>query len=79
MNLPMNLEVFIILIVDGGNGEIFNFELNDKQGNKHFYEIYANNLQVAIKIAQKWFIEAYGNKATHLERDVIGFPITRNI
>lgn len=67
------------LIIDGGNGEIFNFQLNDIQGNKHFYEIYANNLQVAIKIAQKWFVETYGNKATHLERNVTGFPISRNI
>jgi len=73
------MEVVMSLIIDGGSGKIFNFQLSDKQGNKHFYEIYANSLSVAIKIAQKWFVETYGNKATHLERNVTGFPIIRNI
>ena len=44
-----------MLIIDGP-GEIFDFELSDKKGNKHYYEIYSKNLQSAIKIAQKWFI-----------------------
>lgn len=64
-------------MIDGIN--IFDFELSDKKGNRHFYEIGSTSLQSAIKIAQKWFVEEYGNKATHLERDVTGFPITRNI
>lgn len=64
------------LIIDGGN--TFTFELSDKNGNHHFYEIRSSTLQLAIKLAQKWFIEDYGHKATHLERDIIGFPITRN-
>ena len=67
------------LILDGGNCIIFNFELSDKNGNNHFYEICSTTLQSAIKLAQKWFIESYGHKATHLERNVIGYPITRNI
>lgn len=60
-------------------GNIFDFELSDRNGNKHFYEIAADTLQRAVGIAQKWFIDEYGNKATHLERDVTGYPITRNI
>ena len=67
-----------MLIIEGP-GDIFDFELSDKKGNKHFYEIYADNLQAAIKIAQKWFIESYGNKATHLERNVTGLPRTSNV
>ena len=68
-----------MFIIDGGNGEVFDFELSDRNGNKHYYEIFAKNLQGAIKIAQKWYTEEYGNKATHLERNVTGFPITRNV
>lgn len=66
------------LIMDCGNNDIFNFELSDRDGNNHFYEILSANLQSAIRIAQKWFTEDYGHKAVHLERDVIGYPITRN-
>ena len=62
-----------------GKGRIFNFELSDKYGHNHFYEIYSTSLQNAIKLAQMWFVELYKGKATHLERDVTGFPIIRNI
>ena len=65
-------------IIDCGNGDIFNFELSDKNENKYFYEIYSESLQKADRIAQKWFAESYGNKATHLERNVTGYPIARN-
>ena len=37
-------------------GNIFDFELSDRNGNKHFYEIAADTLQKAVGIAQKWFI-----------------------
>lgn len=67
------------LILDGGNCVIFTFELSDKNGNNHFYEICSTTLQSVIKLAQKWFIESYGHKATHLERNVTGYPIIRNI
>lgn len=68
-----------MLFIDGGNGKVFNFELSDKEGNNHFYEIYSTTLQQAVKLAQVWFVKLYQHKATHLEQDVIGFPITKNI
>lgn len=66
------------LIIDGGKEDVFNFELSDKNGNHHFYEIYSSTLQSAVKLAQQWFVNNYGHKATHLERNITGFPITRN-
>lgn len=66
------------LTIDGG-GETFCFELSDKNGNNHFFEIYSITIQSAIMIAQKWFTELYGHKATHLERNITGYPIIRNI
>ena len=66
------------LIIDEGKGKIYNFELRDQYGNNHFYEIYSETLQSAIKLAQKLFVKDYRNRATHLERNVTGFPITRN-
>lgn len=67
------------VIIEGENKDIFNFELSNKHGDKHFYEIYANNLQTAVRIAQKHFIPLYGSKATHLERNIVGFPVMKNI
>lgn len=62
----------------GGNLELFDFELSNKNGNNHFYSILAKNRQTAIAISQKWFTENYGNKATHLELNMSGYPITKN-
>ena len=64
-------------IIDGGSGDIYFFELSDKNNNSYFFEIYAKNLQGAIKIAQKHFIEKYGSKATHLERNITGYPLLK--
>ena len=80
MNISENTKqtkgMIFMKMVDGI--KTFEFELS-KGDFHHFYEIGATTLQGAIKIAQKWFVEEYGEKATHLERNVTGFPITRNI
>lgn len=61
------------MIIDG-SGDIFDFKLSDDFGNKYFYEVYSENLEDAIIVAQKWFDEEYGHKATNVEKNVTGFP-----
>ena len=62
------------MIIDG-SGDIFYFKLSDDYvNNKYFYEIYSTNLEDAVKVAQKWFVEEYGHKATNIEENVTGFP-----
>lgn len=65
------------MTIDGGDN-IFDFELSDRKNHSHFYSIVAKTRQSAISVAQKWYVKEYGNKATHLELDVCGYPIMRN-
>ena len=46
-----------MLIIDGGNGDVFDFKLSDDYGNEHFYEIYTKDFETALKIAEKWFLK----------------------
>lgn len=65
------------MTIDGADS-IFDFELSDRNKHNHFYSIMAKTRQSAIALAQKWYVEKYGNKATHLELNVSGYPIMRN-
>lgn len=65
------------MTIDGAEKN-FDFELSDRNNHNHFYSIMAKTRQSAITLAQKWYVEEYGNKATHLELNVCGYPIMRN-
>lgn len=67
------------LIIEGGIGHTYNFELSDNNGNKHYYEIYASNFTVALERAKTKFAKLYGNCAIYVVKNITGFPITRNL
>ena len=70
--------VVIIGIEISDPGPLFYFARRVGKNNKYFYEIMTQgNLKTAINKAQKHFTKEYGHKATHLERNVTGYPLCK--
>ena len=64
-----------MIVTDTG---LFDFMLSDKNGNKYYYSIMADNKDKAINIGAKWFAKEYNNEYTDITMNVSGYPLSRN-